>query len=228
MRQATLRTIMVVMLCPAFASARAAVPADPLVDGKYGKAISLKGSRKMILPVGDMSRTFPLTFEFWCRIDSTVSYNILLSQAPKYGAHWEIFTAPGGGAITAYVPQISTTDNFGGGDSVADGKWHYIALRFHERSLEIYTDGKLAVRKETKSPLVFDESPLYLGGIASDAFACDGAIDELHISRRADDLAGAVPTGPAQATPTSVHLFHFDRVVNGTIPDDAPGSTSVG
>lgn len=227
--QRTILTIIVavmpVLLGP---PSRAAAPASPLSEGRFGRAISLKGSRKMILPVGDMSRTFPLTFEFWCRIDSTVSYNILLSQAPKYGAHWELFAAPGGGAMILYVPQVSTTENFSGGRSCVDGRWHYVALRFRERAFEIYVDGELAVKKETKSALVFDSSPLYLGGIASDTFVCDGAMDELHISRRGDDLAGAVPTGPAEPIPTTLHLFHFERVVDATIPDDAPGANAAG
>ncbi|MGB9623583.1 MAG: LamG-like jellyroll fold domain-containing protein [Phycisphaerae bacterium] len=182
----------------------------------------------MILPVGDMSRTFPLTFEFWFRIDSTASYNILLSQAPKNGAHWELFASPGSGNLYLYVPQVSATENFGGGPSCGDGKWHYVALRFQERALELYADGQPVVKKEAAARLAFDESPLYLGGIAGDTLVCDGAMDELHISRRADDLTGAVPSGPAQATPTTLHLFRFDQVVDGTIPDEAPGSKAAG
>lgn len=228
MRRAGLRTLVFMVAAAAVAQVSASDAPSPLGPGKFGQAVLLKGGRKMLLPLGAAMKSFPITYELWFRLDSTAGYNILLSAAPKQGAHWELFASPGEGRLFLYIPQISGTENIGGSEPVADGKWHFAAVRFRERTLELYVDGRLVLKKETTSRFTFDESPLYIGGIANEVLVCDGAVDELHISRRTDDLAEMVPNAPVQATPTTLHLFHFDNVADGTVRDEAPGAKTAG
>ena len=78
-----------------------------LVEGKFGSAVKFgSAARSLKIILGNKINKLPLTFECWIKIDSFSSYNILLSAAPKNGAHWEIYTLPSSGKLAVFIPQI--------------------------------------------------------------------------------------------------------------------------
>jgi len=199
---------------------------DRLCDGNYGKALSLKGGRKMIIPSDGMTTRLPVTFECWFRLDSSQAFNVLLSQAPKSGAHWELFSPPGEGRLVVYVPQLGQADHVGASEPVADGRWHFCAVRFQAKSVELYVDGNLCARGDSAAALRFDDSSVYVGGIALEVMSWDGAIDELHITRSTRNLEGYIPSGPARPDNTSLRTFYFESISEDTMPDETPNSTA--
>ncbi|MHB9036424.1 MAG: glycosyl hydrolase 2 galactose-binding domain-containing protein [Armatimonadota bacterium] len=212
--------LLLVMQVPAMAK-------SGLTDGKFGRAIDLSGdSRQVSIQLGSTLKRLPVTFEFWARIKSASTFNILLSVAPKSGAHWEIYTEPNTGTLSMYVPRLDTPD-LHSNVSLSDGQWHYIAMRIGAKSVELYADGVRLFNVVSSRDLVFDASPLLAGAVAGEPMGCNGAIDELCISKRTDDMNGFVPNGPTLRTASSLHIYHFDEISNYRVVDDMPKNSAV-
>ncbi|MFZ4776201.1 MAG: LamG-like jellyroll fold domain-containing protein [Terrimicrobiaceae bacterium] len=193
------------------------------VPGKFGNAIQLaKNYQEVAIPGGMKDR--PLTFECWVKLDKLDTFNIIMSVARKDGKHWEIMTPPGSGAVAVYMPEVGT---FGSSTQLKPGQWHYLAFRLEKNGFKLYVDGKLAIEKTVPKELVFDDQPLILGGIRGEGMACNGAIDELVVSRRTDSLEGAVPTAPAAATTETLAVFHLDSSEEVLIKVNPPAAPAL-
>ena len=193
-----------------------AVPsaARTLVPGKFGQAVNLvTDSRQVSVSIPDVLKERPALFECWVKLNSLGAHNIIMSVAPKTGKHWEIYTAPGTGLTSVFIPEAG---DFVGTIPLQAGQWHYLAFRLDQKSYELFVDGKKSLSRTVAQDLSFDEYPLILGGVMGDSnLRCDGAIDEIVISRRADDLAGVVSDAPVQAAASTLTIFHFDEVTGG-------------
>jgi len=191
------------------------------VDGKFGQAVDLStAGRYVSIALNDTLTQRPVTFECWVRLNSLGAYNIILAAAAKTGRHWEIYTKPESGHLSVYIPQMQPPD-VEGSCALKPGKWHFIAFRLADSGYQLYLDGKEVLNQNSPEKLRFDESPLLLGKIEKEPLRCDGAIDELKISRRSDALDGYVPDGPACANKKTLYLFHFDKVSDGKVVNEA-------
>jgi len=207
--------------------------ARALVPGKFGNAIDLAtNGRSVSIPIPGVLKDLPVTFECWVKLNSLTSYNILMSVAPKSGDHWEVFTSPGAGVLSIFIPRAGNGNPAAGTFSTAaklqTNQWYHLAFRIGKRNVELYVDGKNVFDKTLDEDLTFGEHPLLLGAIMDEGgMRCDGAVDDLVISRRTDPLEGAVPTTPAQAVPSAVAIFPFDEVdKNNLSPNAVPTSSS--
>jgi len=83
----------------------------------------------------------PLTVEMWVRLRSSTAYNILIAHEVKSSnAHWEIFTLPESGRLTAYLPGC-TPDHVGSSYALTDGVWHYVCMVSEANSVALFVDG---------------------------------------------------------------------------------------
>ena len=202
-----------------------------LVDGKFGSALDLSGSRQVTIPIKRLMDHPSVKFEFWTKLSQKTNYNILLAAAPKDGLHWEIYTeapgvAPTPGVIALYMPQLpdpilrSTID-------ITDNKWHYVAFQVTDRRVQLHLDGVSIIDMISPKPLRWDNSPLKIGGIEKEPLGCTGYIDELRISSDAQDPAGYVPSAPPVLDDKTMHLYRFDRMNGATVPDEMPKGKAV-
>ena len=159
----------------------------------------------------------PLTVEFWGKVWSKNQFNIFLAYAPKESpAHWELYTYIGTGNFSVYLPGASPSEIQSGRD-ITDGLWHYLAFVFEADRVCLYVDGERVVEQPISlSPdrsKSIPEAKLTFGRLVSfqgPPLACDGAIDEVRISKVARTIVGApaAPLGPDEHT---VGLWSFDE-----------------
>jgi glucose/arabinose dehydrogenase len=134
----------------------------------------------------DEYRTPPLAIEVTAKLTGAGGYNILVACDTKQsGAHWELFTMPQTGFLTAYLPgyepdHVRTTLN------VADGKPHAIAMAYEADRVRLFIDGKLAADEAVKSrgkPIVAGD--LAVGRLVEGTMGATGTVLELKLARGA-------------------------------------------
>jgi hypothetical protein len=180
--------------------------APDLIPGRFGNAVNLASDSLLISIPGNLKER-PVTFACWVKLNSFSSFNNIMSVAPKNGKHWSVYTRPENGMVSVFIPGVG---DFASSTALQAGQWHYLAFRLERQSFELYVDGKQALAEAVPTELEFDEQPLRLGRIDS-SVGCDGAVDELSISRGTDSLAGVVPDAPATRAAESLAVFHFDN-----------------
>ncbi len=135
-------------------------------------------------------------FQIECRakfLDRS-NFNILLAKNPKSSFnHWEFYSYAATGNLSFYAPGVIPSE-IKSEFSVADGKWHDLAVKFELDSdtgtgtVTLLVDDdevrtqNVDLRKEKKS----SEGPLTIGGLASRQFGCNGLIDFARISSLAE------------------------------------------
>ncbi len=185
----------------------------PVIEGKFSQAVDLSNdSRHIKVPLNNILEERPVTFTCWMRFNDFNAFNILMSVAPKSGRHWEIYTQSEQVAhLKVYIPQQGDFDS---GVKLEKDRWYYVAFRLMENGFDLYLDGEVVISKEFEQPLRFDDEPLLLGRIHNEVLSCNGAIEDLHITRGEWPLAGYVPTGPTQVNAHTIALFHFDDIAS--------------
>jgi hypothetical protein len=231
-----------VALC---ASGYASGDSPALAEGKFGRAIVLKDLRSVVVPLPTEMDEFPIAFDCWFKLDSAASHNILMAKGPKnrFGVnemHWELFSTPGEGRLSLYIPQIAAEENIGLSKPVADGQWHFASVRFDENSVSLFVDGELVTKREHTNSLRFDDAPLVLGHVPLGSrkdpswpnmiplLGFDGLMDEVHIHRPRGDAAAPadVPQSPAVPSADTLWLLSFDETSeNGVLTSAAQDGT---
>jgi hypothetical protein len=219
--------------------------APALAEGKFGQAMVLKDHRSVVVPLPTEMDEFPIAFDCWFKLDSAACHNILMAKGPKHRfgvneMHWELFSTPGEGRLSLYIPQISAEENIGLSKPVADGQWHFASVRFDEKSVSLFVDGELVTKREHTSPLRFDDAPLVLGHVPLGSrkdpswpsmiplLGFDGLMDEVHIHRPRGDAAARadVPQSPAVPSADTLWLLSFDEMSeNGVLTSAAKDGT---
>lgn len=198
---------------------------DVLVGGKFGNAVDISSTnRYVVIPLGQTMSKLPVTYQCWVKLNTINDYNIILSTGPKASQfHWEIYTTPTNGAIGIYIPQAG---DFRSGVPLKIGEWHFIALRFEDKSLSLYVDGQKVIHKNVEKKLQFDASSQWAGKIEGEPLTMDGAIDDLKISLSTIELDGFVPQQGAEVDKDTVFLFNFDKINDESFKNIASESQS--
>lgn len=191
-----------------------------LTEGRFGRALdAMRGSMRVEPPMA--YGALPLTFECWVRLDSKADYNVLVARDAKTTpGHWELFTAPGTGALCAYVPGHQP-DHARTTADIADGRWHHVAAILETGRIRLYVDGRiqcdqpLAGTVASRSPKQFS-----IGSLVDGHLAVRGQIDEARLSSGARQIDVPPTTAMAADAPT-IGLWHFDACDNGQFPDAA-------
>lgn len=201
---------------------------EGLVPGKFGQAVDLATDDRTVevrIPTV-LGAERPVTFSCWVKLNNLDAYNIVMSVAPKDGNHWEVYTTPGSGMLSVYMPAVG---DFRSSVALLPGEWHYLAFRLATNGFELYMDGVPVLNRTFGQELVFDEQPLILGGIMHNtSLRCSGMIDELVISRQTDSLDGWIPAEPTQPDSSTLAIFHFDGVdSNDAFPNAADAGSPI-
>jgi putative heme-binding domain-containing protein len=83
-----------------------------------------------------------LTAECRVKLTGKAQYNILIACDTKKSAdHWELFTTPANGLLSAYFPGLKP-DHVHSKTDIADGKWHTVVMPLESERVRLFVDGK--------------------------------------------------------------------------------------
>jgi hypothetical protein len=161
----------------------------------------------------------PLTFECFAKLNGRDFYNIIVAHESKASAtHWELFSLPKTGVLSAYLPGRKP-DTFYTPTDIADGKWHYLAMVLEKDRIRLYVDGVEKLNAPLSGPPDKGISgPLCLGALTTGELRCNGLIDEVRLSNTAREVRG-VPSQPFAADSVTIGLWHFDQLDGGKYAD---------
>ncbi|HLQ45720.1 MAG TPA: LamG-like jellyroll fold domain-containing protein, partial [Planctomycetaceae bacterium] len=166
----------------------------PIEKGRFGNALNATAGGAFV----NHQETFrqqPFTVELWAKLDSKGSYNILIANELKSSpTHWEIFTMPNTGHLSVYTPGYQP-DHTRAAIDIADGQWHFVGMQFEPTRIRLFVDGQpvadqVVARRWSPDPAAgaTEELPkaqgeLAIGTLVDQAIGCDGAIDDVRLSR---------------------------------------------
>lgn len=182
------------------------VPSPPkTAEGSAKKA--LNGGR--ILPGQDAFREYPLTVQVRATLPNAESYNILVASDEKQStSHWELFTPPGSGVLTAYLPGCQP-DHVVASQAVCDGHPHTLSMVLEAARVRLYVDGRqVADQRVTRKPPRVVPGQFAVGRIVEGGLECAGSIDWVSVSRSANDLSGESLLAP-QRSDNTLGLWDF-------------------
>ncbi len=201
---------------------------DYVVEGRFGTALDAAycdAEASRALPA---YKSFPLTVELWCKLNSHALFNILVVNEPKESAdHWEMYTEFGTGTLSAYFPGLNPSI-IKSSLVVADQQWHYVAMVVDKNRVVLYADGKEVARATVAKQAGGTVIPGKLSIGATASLGCDGAIDDLRISNVAREIRG-VPHAPQTADDHTIGLWNFDYVAGAkAFADASPNANPIG
>ncbi|MBM4081207.1 MAG: hypothetical protein FJ278_16005, partial [Planctomycetes bacterium] len=98
---------------------------------------------------------------------------------------------------------------------IADGKWHYVAMIMEETRVRLYVDGQEKANEGvTATPAQGAPGPLAMGALVEGNLVCDGAIDEVRLSKCVRQI-GEPPSAEFVADEHTVGLWHFSKAAPG-------------
>ena len=93
----------------------------------------------------------PLTVECVARLTGKAGYNILVACDTKQSAaHWELFTMPGSGRLTAYLPGRKP-DHVRSAVDICDDKNHAVGMCLTRDKVRLFVDGKEVASATTRA-----------------------------------------------------------------------------
>lgn len=186
---------------------------EPPLPPEYGPA--LRGG--LVVEGKPAYREPPLTVECRAKLDSHSSYNILIASDTKAsGAHWELFTTPGSGCLTAYLPGW-TPDHVSSSAVIADGRWHHLGMAWDASRVRLFVDGAVVADQPVQSksrPTV--PGGLAFGRLVEGGLGCDGWVDEVRLSRGVRELR--IPPAPLAGDGDTLGLWDFNQLRTGPPP----------
>lgn len=163
-------------------------------------------------------RTLPITVECWAKLNSRQGFNIIVASDTKASAeHWEIYSYAGSGVLSVFQP--GRGGEFKSDTDICDGRWHYIAAILEPARVRLFVDGKGVLDKPAK-PVSGAPVPgaMAFGRLVEGTIGCDGAVDDVRISRGVRDLS-TLPEGPLQKDAQTVGLWTFNDLVTQSVKD---------
>ncbi|WP_197533582.1 DUF6797 domain-containing protein [Symmachiella dynata] len=155
----------------------------------------------------------PITVECRVRLNRKNDFNILVAcDEKKSPAHWEIFTMPRQGVLTAYLPGMSP-DHVRSKAAICDNKPHTVAMVYEATRVRLYVDGKqVASQKFSAKGGAAIPGGLAIGRLVEGRLSCHGDIEWVRISTGARDI----PHEPQQAVKkdaSTLELWTFPKTV---------------
>jgi hypothetical protein len=193
-----------------------------LDKGLFGKAIN--GTRASVqIPGRAAYNTPPLTIEMWTKPVRKESY--LLSSDPAGNPYFYRLRLGTYGEFGVELP-LTDVERFFAGDTVVDGKWHYLAVVFEKTKVRLFVDGRETGSTTIKIRSKAGDLPgALLAGtpMAPVTYLCSSFIEELRISNVVRDTR-KVPDKPMSADRHTIGLWRFGDVRAGRVlPDRSRG-----
>jgi hypothetical protein len=191
----------------------------PSLAPEYGKALA----GGMLVDGGAPFEQWPLTIELRAKLDGKAGFNILVASSEKgASAHWEVYTHANRGTLSLYLP--GRGGDFDTGVDICDGKWHDILVSLSDVAVKIWLDGKYVL--ERKPAAAGKERPAQqrkvgFGRLVEGSIGCDGLIDDVRISRGANEPTTWIK-GPRQRMDITLGLWSFDELGAAKVVPKAP------
>jgi type 1 glutamine amidotransferase len=187
------------------------VSKEPQVAGRFGKGLNASVTPLRVAGNPTYAQR-PFSVECWAKLPNKSRYNILVANHAKASAaHWEIFANNGSGLFTAYIPGY-TPDHVRSKTNICDDKWHHLAMVHDADRVRLFVDGKqVADQKVEFNDGKTGPGPLTIGGLVSGGINCEGAIDDVRISKGPREFT-SVPDAPLKADAQTIGLWSFDEV----------------
>jgi len=191
-----------------------------LVAGKFKAGLNTKAGGVSITGRKEFGEP-DFTFECWVKLADSQSYNILVAHEQKTsGTHWELFTMPGSGWLTAYLPGHSPNhvrSNF----NLCDGQWYHVAMVYQAERVQLFVDGwQVATQSLKRTDLPREPGDLAIGSLVSQELGCNGVVDEVRLSKGLRTIV--LPEQPWSADEQTLGLWHFDEIdAAGQSPDES-------
>lgn len=151
----------------------------------------------------------PLTVECHVTLPDSHGYNILVASDTKSsGAHWELFTHPGSGKLSAYLPGYQP-DHVHSPRTLCDNRPHHVAMQFEPQQVRLFVDGEQVAVQTVKStgrpeaPGGFAIGRLVEGGLSS----C-GSIEWVRLSQGIREVP-ATPMDRVTREADTIELWMF-------------------
>lgn len=176
----------------------------------------------------------PVTIECRAKLNSSRGFNILVaSQRKNSPLHWELYSYAGSGVFSVFQPgrggEVKSDVN------ICDGQWHALAAVLEPERVRLYVDGRLMKDAKVKK-LDAPATPggLGIGALVEGNLGCDGAIDDVRISRGVREI-GAPLAAPLKADVQTIGLWDFEKLPSAPsaaalyspsvpLPADAPAA----
>lgn len=170
----------------------------------------------------DEYRTAPLTVEMRATLRGKSGYNILVACDTKAsGAHWELFTMPGSGQLTAYLPGHNP-DHVRTSVDLCDGRPHDVAMVLESRRVQLYVDGKAAAEQSVESKKrPVEPGGLAIGRLVEGGIGCDGAVHALRLTRGAQTITPRTTDQSLRATADTLGLWRIEKPDTDEIADES-------
>ena len=162
-------------------------------------------------------RARPITVECRATLNSAREFNILVASDTKDSAeHWELYSYAGSGVLSLYQP--GRGGEFKSEINICDGKPHQLGAVIEPERVRLFVDGKQVADAPAK-PLEGQPIPgrLAFGQLVEGTLGCDGAVEEVRLSKGVRDLAN-VQTGPLQADTQTIGRWQFAKLETGATP----------
>ncbi|TWT66049.1 DUF6797 domain-containing protein [Allorhodopirellula solitaria] len=147
-----------------------------------------------IYPGANAYRDPPITIECLATLNSHRHHNILVANEAKASPdHWELFTMPASGHLTAYLPG-SSPDHVRSKINVCDGTEHRLAMVYEVDRVRLYVDGEqVADQAVTRVTPRVDPSQriadaIGIGRLVRGRIGCDGEIGWVRISSGTESM----------------------------------------
>lgn len=180
-------------------------------EGRFGRALDPTQGHVGAAPK-DEYQAPPLTVECWAKLRSKNGFNILVANGPKESStHWELYSYAGSGTFSAYLPGFKPAEIVSDVE-ITDDKWHHLAMVWQASRVRLFVDGQ-QVREAAIEPAHDARQPgaLYFGAYPAQSIGCDGLLDEVRISRGAQEKFD-LPQGPFTVDDHTIGLWHFDEL----------------
>jgi len=166
----------------------------------------------VLVPAQALYGAVPLTVECFVRLEKKQTYNILIAHEGKNSAtHWELFTNPGSGQLSAYLPGRKP-DHVHTGHDIVDQQWHSVAMVLEATRCRILVDGVCKADAVVTGPSGNRvEGPLAIGALVADELRCQGRIRDVRLSNTARAV-DATPQTPFAVDAQTIGYWPLDRV----------------
>jgi putative heme-binding domain-containing protein len=163
-------------------------------------------------------RTPPITVEIRAKLTAKADYNILVASDTKASSsHWELFSWPGTGHLTVYMPGMKP-DHVKSEADICDGKWQTVTMHYEATRVKLFVDGK-PVADQKVARVGKQEVPggIAFGRLVEGGIGLTGELDKVRISKGLVEPSDK----PLSLTDATLSLWSFTEP--GKMAEDSKG-----
>jgi hypothetical protein len=166
----------------------------------------------VVIPYQKAFNEFPLSIEFWVKLESVDMTQVLIERGPTGPGYWALCVTEGGHVVFDSLDITGHWLSLRSNQIIAAHHWHFISLCLREGRVSLAVDGKTVTDKDNARKIQPTESPIVLGNgvVGNHLLPMRGILDNLRISKGIRD-PDAVPVSALTKDETTILLLDSDR-----------------